>query len=125
VTSHAWRCLGQSLGWFAVLVGIVLFGHGWVRASFGDLCVVPWVIASVGILPRLAPYVRGRVAFGLGLAVFLEVLQLAGRVGPDDPQWMHLVFGSTFDPLDLVHYVVGAGVALGLESWLAPRSAES
>lgn len=123
MTTHAWRCLAQSVGWFAVLVAIVLFGHGWIRASFGDLCVVPWVIASVGVWPRLAPLVKGRVAFGLGLAVVLELLQLAGQVGPDDPQWMHLIFGSTFDPLDLVHYVIGAAVAFGVETLLAPRMA--
>lgn len=127
--SRPWaRCLALSVGWFVILVAIVLWGRGWFRASFGDLAVVPWVIHSVGILPVFAPRIVGRVLFGLGLATTLELLQLAGQVGPDDPLWMHLVFGSTFDPLDLAHYVVGAVVALGLEGWLVrpslPRSGD-
>ncbi|MCA9569915.1 MAG: DUF2809 domain-containing protein [Myxococcales bacterium] len=109
------RCLLLSAAWFAVLVAIVLWGRGWIRASFGDLAVVPWVIHSVGIVPVLAPRIVPRVVFGLGLACTLEGLQLLGNVGPDDPLWMHLIFGSTFDPMDLVHYVVGALVAFGLE----------
>lgn len=115
MTANAWRCAALSASWFAVLVAIVLFGHGWIRASFGDLAVVPWVIHSLGALPWWTENVRGRVLFGFGLAVTLEFLQLFGQVGPDDPLWMHLVFGSTFDPLDLLHYAVGAVLAFGLE----------
>lgn len=109
------RCLALSLAWFTALVLIVLFGRGWIRGSFGDLAVVPWVIHSLGVLPPLTDWTRTRVAAGLGLATTLECIQLLNLVTPEDPQWMHLIFGSTFDPLDLAHYVVGAAIAWMLE----------
>ena len=102
-----------SAGWFAVLVLIVLFGRGWVRGSFGDLAVVPWLAATLGILwPR--PIFKRALA-ALAVAVGLECLQLVSHVQPEDPLWVHLIFGSTFDPWDLLHYGLGAALGVGIE----------
>lgn len=108
---------GLSLGWFAVLFCIWAFTTGWVRGSMGDLSVVAWVAHSVGVVFPVD--VRWRAGFALLLAGGLECGQLLGKVGPDDPEWMHIVFGSTFDPVDLAMYAVGALVAVGVEALLA------
>lgn len=96
---------------FALLVFIAFGTTGWVRGSLGDLVVVVWVASCLGTLLH-----RWAVCSGLALALatVLECGQLLGSVGPDDPLWMHLIFGSTFDPLDLLHYAIGAVLAWAL-----------
>ena len=99
---------------FVVLVGIAFGTTGWIRGSLGDLVVVIWVasaLASVG--PGVG---RPAVCAGLALtlATALECGQLLGKVDADAPLWMHLIFGSTFDPLDLVHYAIGAVAGWGI-----------
>lgn len=96
---------------FALLVFIAFGTTGWVRGSLGDLVVVIWVASCLGTLLHRWALCAG---LALALATFLECGQLLGHVDPDDPLWMHLIFGSTFDPLDLLHYGIGAGIAWAL-----------
>ena len=102
---------------FVVLVVIAFGTTGWIRGSLGDLIVVIWVASA------LATVIRGRPALcaglALALATALECGQLLGKVDADAPLWMHLVFGSTFDPLDLLHYAIGALVGWGILRALA------
>ena len=105
--------------WFAVLVLIVRFGTGWVRGSFGDLVVVPWLASALGVLWP-TPILK-RVVAALGVAFCLEFLQLVSHVRPEDPLWIHLIFGSTFDLWDLLHYTVGAAVGVSVEEGLRRR----
>lgn len=102
------RSLILALVTFGVLVGIAFGTTGWVRGSLGDLVVVIWVASCLGVLLHRWVWCAG---LALALATLLELLQLLGRVQPGDPLWMHLIFGSTFDPLDLLHYAIGAVVA--------------
>lgn len=108
------RAAALCVGSFAVLVVIAFGTTGWIRGSLGDLVVVIWVasvLATVGPLRTRWAWCAG---LALALATTLECLQLLGKVDRDAPLWQHLIFGSTFDPLDLLHYAIGAGVAYGL-----------
>lgn len=108
--------LALAVGLFVCLAAIALFTRGWVRGSLGDLVVVVWL---ANVLTVAGP-LRGRPVWGaaaaLSVAVGLEGLQLLDLVERDSPFWMHMVFGATFDPLDLVHYAVGAVLA-GAIGW--------
>ncbi|MFF2277787.1 DUF2809 domain-containing protein [Agromyces sp. NPDC058126] len=75
-------------------------------------CLVGLVIAIVR--PSLPAWAVAVAGFGVSAAV--ELLQLTGlpsRIVDAVPP-LRLVFGSSFDPLDLVGYVLGAVLLLGL-----------
>lgn len=93
---------------FVVLVGIAFGTTGWIRGSLGDLVVVIWVASGLACVGPGVGRPAICAALALALATALECGQLLGKVDADAPLWMHLVFGSTFDPLDLVHYALGA-----------------
>ena len=100
---------------------VIAFGTtGWVRGSLGDLVVVIWVASAVSIVGPLVKRPAVAAGFAVGLATTLELLQLLGKVDADSPLWAHLIFGSTFDPLDLVHYAIGGVLGYALIRRLAP-----
>lgn len=73
-------------------------------------CLAGLVVAIVR--PSLPAWAVASIAFGLSAAV--ELLQLTGlpsRLVEAVPP-LRLVFGSSFDALDLVGYALGAGVLL-------------
>ncbi|MFF2493830.1 DUF2809 domain-containing protein [Agromyces sp. NPDC058064] len=89
-------------------------------------CLVGLVVAI--FWPRLPVWVVAVAGFGIAAAV--ELLQLTGipsRLVDAVPP-LRLVFGSSFDPLDLVGYTLGALLLLGIvplvRSRAAGRSAE-
>lgn len=109
---------GGSLG-LAVLVLIYQGPGRWfVRGLLGDVLVVVFLVACLASLPVGRPWQRvaGVGVFALGT----ECLQLLQLVGPDAPFMAHLILGSTFDPVDLLAYAVGLGVAVGLERRWSP-----
>ncbi|MEN0063081.1 MAG: DUF2809 domain-containing protein [Myxococcota bacterium] len=104
---------------FAVCVGVVAYqgpGMSWIRGSVGDIAVVVLLVAGLAAFNLGTP--RQRV-LGVGvLALGVELLQGLQLVGPDAPLIVHLIFGSTFDPIDLAMYGVGLGLAVLAErSW--------
>lgn len=107
----------------AVGAGVLVYrgpGWHWIRVSFGDVLAGAAVYLFAAIFWR-APWRRRALAVA-AFTVGVECLQLARLVGPDSPQWMHVLLGSTFDPWDLVAYVVGIAGAIALEiRWLAPH----
>ncbi|ANJ25771.1 DUF2809 domain-containing protein [Agromyces aureus] len=77
-------------------------------------CLVGLVIAIAW--PRLPSWAIALAGFGVSAAV--ELLQLSGipsRLVEALPP-LRLVFGSSFDPLDLVGYAIGAVLLLGLHA---------
>lgn len=75
-------------------------------------CLVGLVIAIMR--PGLPAWIIAASAFGVSATI--ELLQLTGlpsRVVDAVPP-LRLVFGSSFDPLDLVGYAFGAVVLLGI-----------
>ncbi|MFE6964498.1 DUF2809 domain-containing protein [Agromyces sp. NPDC057679] len=98
--------VGLGLQMFARTVAIDLAGSALYA------CLVGLVIATVR--PSLPAWVVAVAGFGVSAAV--ELLQLTGlpsRIVDAVPP-LRLVFGSSFDPLDLAGYALGALLLLGL-----------
>ncbi|MEZ4321551.1 MAG: DUF2809 domain-containing protein [Myxococcota bacterium] len=102
-----------AVGWFAVGFCVWAFTTGWIRGSIGDLAVVAFIAHLVGVVKPVP--VVWRAGGALGFATVVECVQLLKLVGPGDPEWMHILLGSTFDPMDLVHYALSAGLAVAGE----------
>lgn len=80
------------------------------------MLIVVLMVAGLAAINLGTPRQR---LLGVGLfAVGTECFQGLGLVGPDAHWLLHLTVGSTFDPLDLLAYALGLGIAAGLErSW--------
>lgn len=98
-------------------VGLFLGVTGWVRGTVGDVLIVVLLVSMLAVFPLGSA--RLRVAGVLAFAFMLEGLQTLELVGQDSHWLLHATVGSTFDPLDLLMYVVGAGVSLVAERWWA------
>ena len=119
------RHISSLIGLGALAVGVFAFLYGareplWIRHTLGDVAAAAVVLAGVGVV-----WPRGALAGRLGVAVVItfgvEAIQALELVGPDAPRWQHLVFGSTFDVLDLVAYAIGLGSAVLVELGLVRR----
>ena len=104
---------------FTVELFLFLFVKGPVRSWFGDLLVV---ILQVALLAAAGLGTARQRILGVGvLALSTELIQGLKLVGPGSHWLLHLVFGSTLDPLDLLAYALGLAVAVPLERWWAPE----
>lgn len=101
--------------------GLTLFvaARGSFRGLVGDVLVVVFLVAALATFDLGSP--RSRLAAVGALSVGLELLQGLHLVGPGSPWLLHLLLGSTFDPLDLVAYGVGLALAHALERWFWGR----
>lgn len=82
--------------------------RSFVTGYLVDLVLPFSVVLLLGVDPRVdrflrSPVTRAFIVFSFG--VFVELAQYSG---------LHL-FGSTFDPLDLVMYAMGVTAAVGFE----------
>lgn len=106
-------------------------GPGWrpLRAHGGDVFIVMllyFLSRLLGLFPRLRPPQRAAVVLGLAAAV--ELFQAAGLLSARGPGagalLVQLTVGATFDPWDLLAYLVGTGLALSIDvRLLQPRAA--
>lgn len=121
-----WRYLPPALGVLALGLGVLAYtgpGRVLVRGALGDVLVVIFMHFSLGTLWP-APLWR-RAAFVGVFSFTIEGIQALGVVSPQDPMWSQLIFGSTFDPLDLVAYTLGLAMAVFIDwKWLAARAPE-
>lgn len=100
-------------------MGLVLVASlttGEIRGYLGDVLVVTFMVAVAAVLRLGTPWQR--IGATAGIAVGTELFQGLGLVGPDAPLLLHLTLGSTFDPLDLLAYAAGLGLAALLEHTL-------
>jgi len=107
----------------SLAMGILLFnyGTGHLRGFGGDILVVLFMDACLAGIGLGTP--RSRLVFVLLFSAGVEAFQGLGLVGPDSHWLLHLTLGSTFDPWDLLAYVIGTGVAAGAEwAWGWGRS---
>jgi len=113
-----------SLG--VCLVALVYRGPGWrlLRHTGGDVFAAALLYALIGL--ALARWRRTRrVTVALAIAAAIEFAQLLALVGPDAPRWVHIVLGATFDPLDLLAYAAGIGLAACIDSPVCTAHSEA
>ncbi len=111
------------LGALAIAIGGVVLvyrgpGQPFVRGHVGDVAATMLVFAMVSLAVAKASLgVRALVT--MAIATSIEVAQVWWHARSTAG---HLVFGSTFDPIDLGAYVVGVGVAITWErAWTRRR----
>ena len=86
-----------------------------VRGHLGDVAIIVFLVAGLATVGIGTP--RGRLVGVGAFAVAVELWQGLGLVAPDAPFLVHLMVGSTFDPVDLVFYGIGLAVAAATQSW--------
>ncbi len=104
---------------FGIEVIIARFVHdGFIRPFLGDALVIGLIYTFVKTFfntpPR--PAILGVVAFAFTVEV-AQYFQLAHYLGLADQRWAVIVLGATFDPLDLLAYVLGGLGCYGVERW--------
>jgi hypothetical protein len=109
-----------------LVAGLLLFkfGSGHLRGFGSDVLVVVFLTACVAGVGVGGP--RSRPIGVLVFAVVVECIQALHLVGPDSHWFLHLTLGSTFDPLDLLAYVIGAAAAVGgARLWVTPGTGQA
>lgn len=96
-------------------------GRAFLRGIISDVIVVPFLYFLWGALRADRRIIRGGGV--LAIAFVLEFLQLLELVGADSPLILKLIFGTTFDPVDLLAYVIGLGLAVAIEAPFLKRDA--
>jgi len=74
------------------------------------------------VFPAMAPWKLGLMALGQSVGVeFLQLYHTPWLDGIRGNRFGHLLLGSTFNPMDLVAYSVGAAVVFLIDRFLVPR----
>jgi hypothetical protein len=74
------------------------------------------------VFPAMAPWKLGLMALGQSVGVeFLQLYHAPWLDGIRGNRFGHLLFGSTFNPMDLVAYTVGATAVFLIDRFLVPR----
>ena len=74
------------------------------------------------VFPAMAPWKLGLMALGQSFGVeFLQLYHAPWLDGIRRNRFGHLLLGSTFNPMDLVAYSVGATVVFLIDRFLGPR----
>lgn len=109
----------------ATLLGIALFVRdGFVRPFLGDVLAASWLYVTGRAVFAKAPawtiaLATLAIAWGLELLQYLEALRWLGL---EDVRVARVILGATFDPLDLLAYVLGVASVVGIEYVVARRS---
>ncbi len=120
--SRAYNAIATALA-LALCMSVLLY-HGpyrqLVRNSFGDSLAVVFLYFLLGVIrPGSAPL---RAAITGIIAFAIEGAQLMRITPPDAPRPVQLMFGSHFDPWDLVAYTVGIILAVAIDYGIAARN---
>ncbi|MDO6706638.1 DUF2809 domain-containing protein [Photobacterium sp. 1_MG-2023] len=107
------RCL-ISLTLLAILVFIALYvKDSFIRPFIGDVLVVIWIYACVTTVVQCKPWVASLgvllFAYSIEWAQYVQVLTWLGLA---DHTALRIIFGATFDWLDLLAYTIGCGICL-------------
>ena len=95
-----------------MLVAIALWASGPLRTHGGDVLVVAWLYAGIRMVMMWSGAVSAVIVFLV--ALLIEVGQAADfveRIGLQETAATQLTLGSTFDPIDLIAYALGASGA--------------
>lgn len=106
-----------ALTLFCVEVAIALFvNDAFVRPYVGDVLVILLVYAALRAATPLS--MRSAIATTLVIAVLIELAQatkLLSALGLGQNRLARIVFGGSFDWLDLAAYAVGGLIIVGIE----------
>jgi len=85
-----------------------------------------WTVAAYlgwkWVVPAMAPWKLGLMALGQSVGVeFLQLYHAPWLDGIRGNRFGHLLLGSTFNPMDLVAYLVGAASVFLVDRFLASR----
>ncbi|WP_046529913.1 DUF2809 domain-containing protein [Cellulomonas sp. FA1] len=101
--------LGLAAGSAAAVLVLFWCATGTLRSFVGDVVVIVLLVSALAAV-RIGS-ATGRLV-GVGLFAFgVEAWQGLGWVSADAHPLLQLTVGSTADPLDLVAYALGLGVA--------------
>ena len=103
------RALGVAAGSAAAVLVLFWLATGTLRSFFGDIVVVVFLVSTLAAF-RIGSATGRLVGVGL-FALGVEAWQGLGWISPDAHPLLQLTVGSTADPLDLVAYALGLGVA--------------
>jgi hypothetical protein len=110
VNGRIWLpALGIAAGSAAAVFVLFWFATGTLRSFVGDIGVVVFLVSALAAF-RIGS-ATGRLV-GVGLFAFgVEAWQSLGWISADAHPLLQLTVGSSADPLDLVAYALGLGVA--------------
>ncbi|MBC7498079.1 DUF2809 domain-containing protein [Candidatus Gracilibacteria bacterium] len=93
--------------------------RGWI----GDIVIISFLYFSI---QSIIPIRRGICIVGIVLLAFsiesLQYLDLPKIMGWQDNEVIMILFGSVFDPLDLVSYTLGGLITWGLDHIFISKS---
>ncbi len=106
-----------------LLVYIALFVRDrFIRPFLGDVLVVIWLYYTLKAFLNIS---CGRLAFGVlvfsYLIEFAQYFRVISWLGLEDVAIVRIVFGATFDFMDLLAYTLGWLVILGIDRISTPR----
>ncbi|RYZ11227.1 MAG: DUF2809 domain-containing protein [Alphaproteobacteria bacterium] len=108
---------GAAIALFCVEVAIALFvNDAFVRPYVGDVLAILLVYTALRAATPLS--LRAALATTLAIAVLIEVAQAAkllSALGLGENRLARIVFGGSFDWLDLLAYAAGGIVIVGIE----------
>lgn len=105
---------GVSLLLFGVLVFIALFVRDdFIRPFVGDVLVVVWLYYLISSLWQCQPLKLAGVVYGIAFMVEIsQYLHVLHWFGGESNTVLRVIFGATFDWMDLVAYLIGVGVCI-------------
>lgn len=116
--------LWAALALLVVEIVIAAFARDqFVRPYAGDslaVVIVALALRSIRVRPAAAAGVAVAVAVLIEIGQWLCWLE---RLGFGDSVTAQVVLGSEFDRADLIAYVIGAALFLGVQSWIRPYRA--
>ncbi len=106
---------------FALLAYIALFVNDqFVRPFLGDVIVVVWLytVFKSFLLVKSSWLAHFVLLFSYAIEV-AQYFKLVSLLGLEHIKAVRIIFGATFDWLDLLAYTLGWLLILGLQGWLA------
>ena|SRR6185503_9835944 len=104
------RFVWLAIAALAIALAVLVYrgpGRAIVRGNVGDVAAAMFVYAMV------AAWLRRRAARAAATLAIAIVIELGQIVWHADSTAGELLIGSTFDPWDLVAYVIGVAIAVG------------
>ncbi|HIF9541229.1 TPA: DUF2809 domain-containing protein [Photobacterium damselae] len=107
----------KSFALFCTLIFIALFVRdSFIRPIGGDILVVIWLYYSfASFIDMQKKWLIGLVLSIAYLVEFGQLIKFNDWIGIEPSSTLSVIFGATFDWLDIVAYTVGAGICYWLD----------